>query len=88
MYTSYKNAFYHKILLLYTALNLPSLIFVLYKSKVIRPVLNSPTFQFFYIILCVLLNKQSFEFALRSEGEKGKKYSGSIPRNACVTCET
>ena len=43
----------------------------------IRPVLNSPSLEFYYIILSILFNSPSFEFALRLEGEKGENKTGA-----------
>ena len=43
--------------------------------RLIRPVLNSPTHNFFYIILYLQFNWPSFKFALRSEGEIFPVYS-------------
>ena len=50
--------------------------------------LESILFPFCYIILTTEFNWPSFKFSLEPEGEKGQKHSGSIPRNACVACET
>ena len=45
--------------------------------RLIRPVLNSPTYQFCYIILTIELNWPSFKFALEPEGEKGENKTGA-----------
>ena len=62
--------------LLHTALNSPSLISPFKHPRMIRPVLNSPTFHISYIILHILFIWPSFKFALRSEGEKGENKTG------------
>ena len=45
--------------------------------KLIRPVLNSPTLQFSYTILCTEFKKPSLKIALRSEGGKGENKTGA-----------
>ena len=59
--------------ILYTALNFPSLIFALIGSEV----LNSPSIQFYYLILYKYLYSPSFKFTLESEGEKGENKTGA-----------
>ena len=39
--------------------------------------MNLPSLQFCYAILYISLNYPSFEFALRSEGEKGENKTGA-----------
>ena len=66
------------IVLLYTALNSPSLIFALWWPKTdslqswIRPLSNFPN-----IILYIQFSWPSFKFALRPEGEKGENKTGA-----------
>ena len=63
--------------ILYTALNLPSLMFALHRSENDTPSLEfalSPIL--FQNPLCII-QLPSFKFALRSEGEKGENKKGA-----------
>ena len=64
-------------MILYTALNSPSLIFALYKSETDSPSLEFARSHIFLHNPFILFNKPSFKFTFMFEGEKGENKTGA-----------